>query len=264
MTNDPPAGALSDTARTTISFLLFVHLFALGVAILSNTSPLPEPNEPALPDLKRQLRQVPGLVPYLQLLDMDFGYTGGDRYQSADYHLTHNTPWDLAYRIELTLKLADGAEQQVVIPNASLQPGLRRLHYQMLATRMARLEGYDGPDAQIPLAVATHYVRRFGATGGRLRLVAEYQRTMEELSGLSTRSGQELPPLETRVAFDFYVLVQGDKVSLLRAESTSDAAAPDSNNTPQSSPQPGNQQPSADQPSAALPSISIRPPGVEK
>jgi hypothetical protein len=225
-THDKPAGALSDTARTVINLLLFVHLFALGVAIISNTSPLPDPGQPAMADLKRQFRQVPGLVAYLQLLNMDFGYIGGDRYQSADYHLTHNTVWDLAYRIEVTLKLPEGVEQEVIIPNASLQPGLRRLHYQMLATRMARLEGYDGPDAQIPLAVAKHYVRRFGATGGRLRLVGEMQRTMEELNGLDRRAGEDLPPLESRVAFDFYILVQGDNVSLLRAESTRDAAAP--------------------------------------
>lgn len=254
------APALTDTARTAISFLLFVHLFAMGVAILSNTSPLPEPNEAALPDLKRQFRQVPGLVPYLQLLDMDFGYIGGDRYQSADYHLTHNTVWDLAYRIELTLKFANGSEQQVVIPNDSLQPGLRRLHYQMLATRMARLEGYDGPAAQLPKAVAIHYVRRFGATGGRLRCVAEYQRTMEELSGLNQRSGQELPPLESRVALDFYVVINRGNVELNKVESTRDAAAPGSATA---SP-PEQESPAAPQEStAAPPDTSVRPPGIE-
>ncbi len=251
MATPAQAPALSDTARTVISLLLFVHLFALAVAILSNTSPLPEPDQAALPDLKRQLRQVPGLVPYLQWLDMDFGYTGGDRYQSADYHLTHNTFWDLAYRVELTLKLPDGSEQQVVIPNDSLQPGLRRLHYQMLATRMARLEGYDGPDAQLPLAVAAHYVKRFGATGGRLRLVGEMQRTMEELNGLGRPAGEEPPALEPRVALDYYVLVQGESVSLLRAESTRDAAAPGSAATVT---------PPVDTPPVAPSDLLVRPP----
>jgi hypothetical protein len=222
----PSAPPISQNAKTAISFLLFVHLFAVGVAILSNTSPLPEPRERAQPDLKRQFRQVPGLVPYLQLLNMDFGYMGGDRYQNGDFQLTQNTFWDLAYRIELTLKLADGTEQQVVIPNESLQPRLRRLHYQMLATRAARMEGYDGPDAQIPLAVATHYVRQFGATGGTLRVDAEYQRNMLELSDFNPASGEELPPLESRVALNFLVLVQGENVLLMNAESTRDAAAP--------------------------------------
>ncbi len=222
----PAAGSLSSGARTTISLLLFVHLFALGVAILSNTSPVPDPGERSLPDLKRQLRQVPGVVPYLQVLNMDYGYIGGDRYQGADYQLTHYTPWDLAYRMELSLKLPDGSETMVTIPNESLQPRLRRLHYQMLASRAARLEGYDGPDAQIPLAVATHYVRRFGATGGRLRCVAEFERTMEELSDVNPAAKQELPPLVPRTSLDFFVLVAGEQVSLLKAESTRDAAAP--------------------------------------
>lgn len=222
----PPAQPLSDTARTTISFLLFVHLFALAVAVLSNTSPLPAPGEAALPDLKRQLRQVPGIVPYLQTLNMDYGYIGGDRYQGADYHLTHYTPWDLAYRIELTLNTPDGQETSVVIPNESLQPRLRRLRYAMLASRAARLAGDDGPDAQIPLAVATHYVNLLQATGGRLRCVAEFERTMEELNGLNTASGKELPPLPSNTALDFYVLVANGNVSLLKAETTRDAAAP--------------------------------------
>jgi hypothetical protein len=232
MTSAQPGAALSDNARTVCSFLLFVHLFALAVAVLSNASLIPEPGEP--PDLKRQLRQVPVIVPYLQLLDMDYSYMGGDRYHGADFHLTHDHEWDLEYRIELSLTLADGSVQEIVIPNETLQPRLRRLRYQMLATRMARLQGYDGPDAQLPLAVATHYVRRLGATGGTLRCVAELQRTMTDLNQFNPASGTPLPALESRVALDFLVLVQGENVMLMNAESTRDAAAPDSAAAPQS------------------------------
>ncbi len=225
--SQPAARTISDAARTTISFLLFVHLFALGVAILSNTSPLPEPGEAALPDLKRQLRQVPGIVPYLLALNMDYGYIGGDRYQGADYHLTHYTPWDLPYRIELTLNLPDGGgETTVVIPNETLQPRLRRLRYQMLASRTARLEGYDGPDVQIPYAVATHYVNLYKATGGRLRCLAEFERPMLDLNNVNPAVAQELPALPTNTVLDLYVLVANGKVSLLNAESARDAAAP--------------------------------------
>lgn len=222
----PNVSSLSNGAKTTISFLLFVHLFALGVAILSNTSQKPPPNMLAPPDLKLRLRQVPGVVPYLQVLNMDYGYAGGDRYQASDYQLTHDMPSDLAWRIELSLKLPDGSETQVTIPNDSLQPRLRRLRFQKLAVRAARLEGDDGPDAQIPLAVATHYVRRFGATGGRLRCTTEIERSMMELNDFNPASGRPLPPLETQTPLDFYVLVQNNAVSLLKAESGRDAAAP--------------------------------------
>src|SRR5262245_65127616 len=59
----------SQGMRTTVNFLLFVHLFSLGALCLFNGSEM---------GLRQQLRRVPGY--YLQLLGMDLDFDSGQRF----------------------------------------------------------------------------------------------------------------------------------------------------------------------------------------
>src|SRR5262245_33308985 len=70
------AGLPSQGVRTTVNFLLFVHLFSLGALWLFNGSEM---------GLRQQLRRVPGY--YLQLLGMDVDFDSGKRFN-----------WDLQVR----------------------------------------------------------------------------------------------------------------------------------------------------------------------
>ncbi len=66
------AGLPSQGVRTTVNFLLFVHLFSLGALWLFNGSEM---------GLQQQLRRVPGY--YLQLLGMDVDFDSGQRFNWA-------------------------------------------------------------------------------------------------------------------------------------------------------------------------------------
>src|SRR5688572_16252209 len=83
----PPQGL-----RTALSLLLFLHLFALFVAVFSG-SPSSE--------LLTGLRRAPGVRHYLQLLDMDFSYR---------YHLMLVDDLDMDFIIEADLDTPAGPQ----------------------------------------------------------------------------------------------------------------------------------------------------------
>ncbi len=95
------AGLPSQGVRTTVNFLLFVHLFSLGALWLFNGSEM---------GLRQQLRRVPGY--YLQLLGMDVDFDSGQRFnwelQARDRKMVQEPPLDVRARMaELRRHLLD-------------------------------------------------------------------------------------------------------------------------------------------------------------
>jgi hypothetical protein len=86
------AGFPSQGVRTTVNFLLFVHLFSLGALWLFNGSEM---------GLRQQLRRVPGY--YLQLLGMDVDFDSGQRFnwelQARDRKMMPEGPLDFRQRM---------------------------------------------------------------------------------------------------------------------------------------------------------------------
>src|SRR5579871_5456540 len=101
--------------RTTLSFLIFVHLFAVATALVGL-------NPGFSSGLTSQVARV--FSPYLRLFDLDSAYA---------YALTRAETFDIDHALEIDLKLADGTQRTVRLPEADLWPRSRAHRYQMLA-----------------------------------------------------------------------------------------------------------------------------------
>jgi hypothetical protein len=110
-------GMPSEPVRTIVTLLLFIHLFAVGLAIMTSS-------ESGASALLRDIKErTPLLEPYLTQLWLDRGY---------DYYLMNDQNWD--FQLEATVKFADGhVEGPMVFPDPNLWSGERRQRYQQLA-----------------------------------------------------------------------------------------------------------------------------------
>jgi len=145
-------GAPSPGVRTTITFLLFLHLFALFVAVASNARPVSQ--------MRRQLRAVPAVEPYLQTLNMDLAY---------NYHLTYATQFDTDHFFEIETVGSEQAEPTMyVFPDAGFSLRLQR--YRNLTRNAAEAVGSDSVEGLLPRAVAQRILREQGIESGNFRL----------------------------------------------------------------------------------------------
>jgi hypothetical protein len=160
---DKPDAAASETAtpskgvRTVVTYLLFLHLFAVGVAVTSNFG--------ARGGLRLQLREVPGIRPYLQTLNLDTAYS---------YHLVFGNREDWDYQCEVELNrtgdgpAAPGAEKIELMP-PDAWPGTRRRRYLMLGLNTALNEGNEQIESVLPAGLANGMLRRHSVQGGTHR-----------------------------------------------------------------------------------------------
>ena len=204
----------SEGIRTAVSFLVFVHLFALLIGILSNEVPS---------QLEQALAGLPVLRQYRQALGMDLPYT---------YYFTRgNDPGgelDIDYTITATVNRPDGEKEVVELPAAGTWPRQRFHRYQMLATRLATFASEGAPEPanleMLARAIAGGILRREEAQS--LDLLCRGQLTppaMEEFRPeLQGRPG-------TRDAYDAHVFLAGDRVELLKKEPARDTAPPPKN-----------------------------------
>lgn len=164
-TSSPPGGP-SPGVRTTITFLLFLHLFALFVAVASNARPVSQ--------MRRQLRAVPAVEPYLQTLNMDLAY---------NYHLTYATQFDTDHFFEIETV---GSEQEqpttYIFPDAGYSLRLQR--YRNLTRNAAEAVDTDSIEGLLPRAVAQRILREQGVESGtfRLRLVRHLLQAPESVN----------------------------------------------------------------------------------
>lgn len=215
-TSAESAGMLGQLGRTVISFLLFLHFFALGVAIFSNWSPS---------TLAGRLRNVPCLRPYLQFLDMDQAYIGL-------YNLHDGLPEDTDATVEVTLKLRTGEERSFTLPEANLRPHQRFRHFSRLAEVAADLASNQELQSVVPQAIAQHYIAQLQAEGekigpgtvGTIRVGHWLLQSMEAIT--SSRAEERDPYSEVyyRKLYEARILLAGGKVQLLKIEEARDVA----------------------------------------
>jgi hypothetical protein len=151
--------------RTLLSFLLFLHLFALFVACVSNSAASP---------LQRRLRYVPAA--YLQLLNMDLSY---------GFHLTQAELSDVDYVIEMELETA-GGKKTVRLPPSELGPPIRYRRYErlgwLMADRVAFADttGDASMESLLPQAIAARLFLENDARRGTLRCMAHRLQSMDD------------------------------------------------------------------------------------
>ncbi len=160
------------TGLTVATVLLLLHLFCLAIGVASNVGP----HSP----FRMALRKVPLVTRYLQLLGMDQGY---------DIPLVQAPPEEGVYQLLLT-----GPPDSVVLrlPDASIQPRIRRGRYENLALEIADLAMlYEGdPHHQTLLAegVGKCLLNEFGLPAGTYGLQVQRQspqRLEDVLQGLA-------------------------------------------------------------------------------
>ncbi len=157
--DDPDSPELpAEGFRTLLSFLLFLHLFALFVAVASNVGPVSA--------VRRQLANVPLVRPYLQWLHMDLGY---------NYHFTHATELDVDHVIELELgQAADGAAA-VQFPVQGLRPRVRARRYGNLMYTLSRRLGDDSVGGVLPVEISQRLLAERQIDRGKHQLAVKRQ-----------------------------------------------------------------------------------------
>jgi hypothetical protein len=204
----PVPSAPSEGRRSLISFLLFLHMFALTVAVASNELPS---------RLERNLRNTPLLVPYLKLLAMDLSYAFNLTYGYMDAE--RGTVQDTTHWFEADVKLPDGSQLVERYPAAGMWFGRFR-HFDNLARRAASSMDNTTEESVLPHAIARHLVEARGATSGTIRLMR---------SDLPTEPFV-LPNLTPHAIYEARILRAGERVELFKIESAADtvpAAKPD-------------------------------------
>jgi len=120
--NDPDAALPKSEIRTAVSFLLFVHFFALAIGVVGTERPS---------ELTSALAQVPGVKQYREGLMMNIPYT---------FYLTRGMvggELDIDHQLVATVKQKDGKEVVVQVPEPGTWPSQRLHRYQTLARNVA-------------------------------------------------------------------------------------------------------------------------------
>jgi hypothetical protein len=116
-TSSNMSGMPSEGVRALISFLLFFHMFAVVVALSSGGARRAQ--------LPSRLRDVPGLMNYLQLVYLDAPFT---------YLLTTGDPMEFDHYFEVELRSSPTESTFVTLPSEESRLGINRLRYRQLAT----------------------------------------------------------------------------------------------------------------------------------
>lgn len=213
-------GAPGQAVRTLVTFLIFLHLCALGIGVASrNASPSP---------LAFQLRAVPGVRPYLQILAMDLSY----QYQLSYYQparvgppaLLEAAPEDTDHLFEVELGRGEESPLHVRLPARGMQPPLRRKRYQRLAVNTAMLVEDDTLAGLIPRAVAGRLVYETGADSGRIACRRVYPRPMDAWESSNPQALDPYGPAYLRTVVEYELIVQSGQVEVLKREAAQDVA----------------------------------------
>lgn len=207
----PPPIAWSSEARSIASLLIFIHLFALLVAVTTYTRPS-----------ELQLRLHDLFSPYLRTLHLT-AYPVN--YPFARYHLTHALPTDVDYNVQVDLKGADGQTETVSVPAAGLQPLIRHRRYQALANAAGTLadeESNEDYSGILPRAIAGAILKSQGATQGQVRCRAHYLPELEAMAEVDAGRREALDNYSN--TYEAQVFISGNSVELLKKSRTLDVA----------------------------------------
>ncbi len=220
-----PAGP-SAQVRTLVSFLLFAHLFSLGLSwtMWRLSSPM-----------RQALRRFPGF--YLQLLGMDVApdsgivrLPSGELYPSprvlpksrrALWHLTQGDALDVDHF--LILRDEQGRQVQWPPPGAG---GLRHRRYQMIAWEMARLAGIEDTENVLPAALGRGLLREAGMQRATLECRRLLLRAPEEARSNDPTLNDPYHDSRWVTVYQARIWVEGDQVRLLKLESQAESSGP--------------------------------------
>lgn len=201
--------ALPDSPlRTALSLAIFLHLFAVAVALAAYTRSS---------ELQQQLRQLLGV--YTQPLNFDLSYRS---YTPAQLFLTHGTEIDVNFAVRVDA--GAGTTGSATLPEPGLRPRLRLQRRQSLANMAGNLAGNEAVESFLIKGIAGRALSEAGAGKGRVRLTAHYL-----VDRATVRRGPPPDPLAPNRFADVYdadVVLADGQVDLLK-RTTSQETAPE-------------------------------------
>ena len=195
---------------------LFIHLFAVAIALASYTDPS---------TLQERLRTV--LAPYLTTLNFDLN---PNAYPTGRFYLTHDLPIDVDAVIHVDATLPDGEERSITIPEPGLWPPERRRHYQALANAANTLVESDDYQAVLPKAIAGAILRSWGATSGTVRIERHLPLQLDEVDSSDSSKSNPFSPKHYSTVYEAKVLVSpSGQVDLVKKVAAGEVAPVDKN-----------------------------------
>jgi hypothetical protein len=209
-----PAAPLSDAARTVISLLLFVHLFALAVTFFGNYEGS---------DLVSAQARGSSLVPRLQAVIRPYTYPLWLDWPLQN-HLTYGAAFDFDHYVEVAIApTEDTTEPEVLrLPEESAGPGLRANRFRRLAWYVARLAEDRERSEVLPLAIGGGIAKQHDATKAQVRSFRRQPLILGEAGGIdeSARAAAD----ERIYAADVFFLPGLDRPQLNKVGEARDVA----------------------------------------
>lgn len=204
-----PQPQWSPEVRTWVSLALFVHLFAVCIALSSYTRPS-----------FLQLRLHELFAPYLRNLHLT---ALPNSYPFARLHLTHGTTSDADFSIDVVPDVDGKPGEAVTLPPA-VRPLVRLRRYQALANAAGTLASGEGDiyAGILPKAIAGSILRQNSATEGTIRIRAHGLPDIDSIPSYDN----VLQAANTNVTdiFEAQVIASPTGVELLRKSSTLEVA----------------------------------------
>lgn len=209
---DDEASLPKSEIRTAVSFLLFLHFFALSIAIVGTERPS---------ELTAALAQVPGLKQYREGLMNTIPYT---------FYMTRGLiggELDIDHSLVATVKKKGGEEVEVRIPAAGMWPGQRLHRYQTLARNVA-IFGDEAMGSPEPLGLLLQSITRsilLQNDGESLQLRCVGRLTLPAMAEFDPENESQRE--RYRDAYTTTALfMDGDRIELLKKEPARDTAPP--------------------------------------
>jgi hypothetical protein len=198
---------LSAGVRSTLSLVLFIHLFAIAVALSSYTNPS---------GVQSRLREM--LAIYAQNLNFDLNQNA---YNVARFHQTHATPSDVDFQI--TIESADGSRKQL-IPEDSLFPPLRQRRYQSLANAIGNMAESEEYQAVLPRAIAASVLNDWNVKSGKFLCRGHFLPDIEFRASSDPKVQDPYSETYYRTAYEATVVVTPDQVYVNKISTARDVA----------------------------------------
>jgi hypothetical protein len=206
----------SAEVRGLVSLVLFIHLFAVVIALAAYARPS---------TLQERLRTL--LSPYLATLNFDLN---PNEYPTGRFYLTHDLPVDVDAVIQVDATLPDGEERSITIPEPGLWPPERRRHYQALANAANTLVESDDYQAVLPKAIAGALLSSWGATTGTVRIERHLPIQMVDVGSHDAGKSDPFSPSHYSTVYEARVLVSpGGQIDLVKKAAAGEVAPVDKN-----------------------------------
>lgn len=191
--------------QTITSFVIFVHLFFVFVALSAN-------------HVRSGLTGtiLSRFAFYTRLLNFDLNF--------VPYHLTHGTDVDVDHRIEV---LPRDQTEWKRLPEGGMRGHDSYQRFQRFAAEWAYQALNDGEPALFAQSVGTYYSRRLDVAPKQIRCRKQFQQSREDMASASPARRDPDDPSRFSVAYAANAIVNEDgSVDIVRIEEAGQVAAP--------------------------------------